>query len=440
MMATAVTTGQDFAEMRDRFGDDAVRDRVNGAERIDRSDERQERPPIKATPYVCRDPSAIPQRPWVYGRQLLRGSLSVVVAPGAVGKTALMAGTALALATGRPLLDKTVWGGPKRVWLWNLEDSGDELSRLIEAARLHWGITADDVGGRLFVDSALDGAGLCIATEDGAGFRILEPVIEELVAELIAREIDVLIVDPFVSCHSVSENNNGAIDAVSKKWARVGVRANCAVCVVHHTKKLNGAEASAEGARGASALPNAARSVIALNRMGVEEATQWGIEGDDRRRYFRTYDDKNNRAPPASASEWYRLASVDLGNGPTGGQGDNMPVVLPWTPPDAFTGLTWEHLRDVQAKLGSGDDPREVAARKDAQAADWVGETVAHALGLDAGDRQNRKGKDATRIKALLKAWLLSGALVETEEKDGRGNPRPYIRAGEPARPESSTP
>lgn len=434
-MATVAPAGQDFDDLRRRAGDEAVRARVAGARFIGENE-----PAIKATPYVCRDPSEIPLRPWVYGRQLLRGSLSVLVAPGAVGKTALTVGTALAMVTGRALLDKTVWEGPKRVWLWNLEDSGDELSRLIEAGRLHWNISADDIGARLFVDSALDGAGLCVATEDNTGVRILEPVVEALIAELKARGIDVLIVDPFVSCHSVSENNNGAIDAVAKKWARVAVAANCSIFVVHHTKKLNGAEASAEGARGASALPNAARSVIALNRMGADEATQWGIEGDDRRRYFRAYDDKNNRAPPASASDWYRLASVDLGNDPSGDQGDNMPVVLPWTPPDAFTGMTWEHLRDVQAKLGSGDDPREVAARKDAQAADWVGETVAHVLGLDAGDRQDRKGKDATRIKALLKAWLQSGALVETEEKDGRGNLRPFIRAGIPAEPEASSP
>lgn len=395
-----------------------------------------ERLPIKATPYVCRDPSAIAQRPWVYGRQFLRGSLSVIVAPGAIGKTSLMVGTALALVTARPLLDKTVWDGPLRVWLWNLEDSGDELARLIEAARLHWRIDVDDIGDRLFVDSGLDGAGLCMAVEDHAGFRILEPVVAELVAELIARQIDVLIVDPFVSCHSVSENNNGAIDAVAKKWARVGVQANCAIGLVHHTKKLNGQDATADGARGASALPNAARSVIALNRMAPDEAAQWGIEGDDRRRYFRAYDDKNNRSPPASKSDWYQLASVDLGNGPEPGQGDNMQVVLPWTPPDAFSGLSWEHLRDVQAKLGTEEAPGDAPARLSPQSDEWAGETVAAVLGLDVAER---KGTDAARVKALLRGWLGTGALVQTKEKDPKKrDERPFIRAGIPAEPESA--
>jgi hypothetical protein len=45
---------------------------------------------ISATPYACRDPKTIPPRPWIYGRQFLRGSLSVIVSPGAVGKTTLL--------------------------------------------------------------------------------------------------------------------------------------------------------------------------------------------------------------------------------------------------------------------------------------------------------------------------------------------------------------
>ena len=40
-------------------------------------------------PYVCRDPSLLPRRQWLYGQHLIRGYLSLLVAPGGVGKTAL---------------------------------------------------------------------------------------------------------------------------------------------------------------------------------------------------------------------------------------------------------------------------------------------------------------------------------------------------------------
>jgi hypothetical protein len=427
----------DFDEFRRAYGSDAVLGTIDEAAYFGFDPEAglSTAPPqaVKATPYECRDPAAIPLRPWIYGRQLLRGSVSVIVSPGAVGKTALTVGMALAMATGRALFDKTVWEGPKRVWLWNLEDSGDELARLIEAARLHWGIAAADIAGRLFVDSGLDGAGLCVATEDHTGFRIIEPLIEALVDELKGRGIDVLVVDPFVSSHGVSENNNGAIDAIAKMWARVAVRANCAIVLVHHTRKLNGVEVSAEGARGASALPNAARSVLALNRMSTEEASQWGIEGDDRRRFFRAYDDKNNRAPPASASDWYRLASVDLGNGDAHRPGDSIQVVLPWSPPDAFAGITTEHLREIQIRLGA----EGAAARKDPQSQEWAGETVAMVLGLDVSDK---KGADAKRVKMLLKTWEQNKVIVESEERDEKSKPRKFLRPGQPVQPDDSPP
>jgi hypothetical protein len=387
-----------------------------------------ERITITASSFTVKDPATLPRRPWVYGRRLLRGTLSVIVSPGAVGKTALTVGDALALATGRRLLGKDVWDGPKRVWIWNLEDSLDELEKLVHAALLHWRITEADLGGRLFVDSGLTGGGLCIAEETKDGAHILDPVVDALVAELKTRKIDVFMVDPFVSSHCVSENDNAAIDMVAKRWAKVAVEANCAVVLVHHTRKLNGSEVSTEGSRGAVSLTNAARSVLALNRMTDAEGQGWGIEGEDRRRYFRAYDDKNNRTPPASACDWYYLSSVDLGNGEGGLPGDSIQVVLPWSPPDAFTGVTTEHLRRVQELIGGDGDWRE-----NVQAGSWAGEAVADVLGLDVSDR---KSADCNRVKTMLKTWISEGVLVVETERDAKqGRDVKYIRVGRQVEP-----
>ncbi|MDB5738255.1 MAG: hypothetical protein JWO65_1923, partial [Sphingomonas bacterium] len=325
----------------------AFDEQYGGAQFFTPPDDRNKLKPtpvvIKATSFVWRDPAEIPIRPWVYGRWLLRNTITAVVAPGGVGKSSFMASTALALATGRSLLGKPVWDGPKRAWYWNLEDDGEELSRQIQAAAIQHGVNQDDCGDRLFVDSGLDGAGLCTAVEGPAGFVICEPVIEALVKELVERAIDVLIVDPFVSSHTVSENDNGAIDAVAKEWARVAKRAHCSIVLVHHTKKLAGQKVTSEMSRGATALINAARAAIVLNRMDAEEAARFGIEGDDeRRRYFSVQDDKHNRAPAENAN-WYRMVSVDLGNGGDGA-GDNIGVVTSWAPTDAFDGISGDHL------------------------------------------------------------------------------------------------
>lgn len=374
-------------------------------------------PVVTATPYEWRDPEGIPLRRWIYGRQLLRGSVSVIVAPGATGKTALMIGTAMCLVTGLEHLGQRVWGGPKRVWLWNLEDSTEEITRAVQAAALRWGIGREDIGDRLFVDSGVDGAELKIAVEGPDGAQIVAPVIEALIAELEARRIDVLIVDPFVSSHSVSENDNGAIDAIAKQWARVAIRANCAIVLVHHSRKLGGGEVSAETARGASALIAAARSAMALNRMSEDEAKRFGIEGEERRRYFRTYDDKNNRAPPADRSEWFQLESVSLGNGENGG--DSLGVVAPWSPPDAFDGVSPSHLRAVQDLLDTG------IYRASNQTSPWAGEAVAQALGFDL----SRSG-DKAKVNALLKTWTANGALRVEMKRDGKSNDRPFLVVG----------
>lgn len=49
-----------------------------------------------------------------------------------------------------------------------------------------------------------------------------------------------MIVDPFVSSHTVRESSNEAIDAIAKRWKRLAQETGCAVVLVHHTKKRAG--------------------------------------------------------------------------------------------------------------------------------------------------------------------------------------------------------
>ncbi len=362
---------------------------------------------VVATPYVFRDPTSIRPREWVYGRSIQRGHLRAIVAQGGAGKTILSVGEALAMVTGRNLLGQEVPGGPKRVWLWNLEDDAEELSRIIQAACKHWGITAADIGGRLFVDSALDGAILKLATSTSAeGFTINRPLVDALTDEMKARGIDYLHVDPFVSSHSANESDNMEIDAIAKEWALVGKNAGAGIGLAHHVSKSGAAVVTAHSSRGAVGFTDACRSVLVLNRMAEDEAKRFGIEEERRRRYFRTYDDKNNRAPPSDASDWFQMVSVNLGNGGEDG-GDNMGVVVPWAPPNAFEGVTVEHLRKVQ-RIVAGGEYKEHAASDP-----WVGEAVADVLGLDLDSKSDR-----AKIGALLKTWIGNGALKRVHKRD----------------------
>lgn len=366
---------------------------------------------IKAIPFVWRDPALIPPRQWLYGSHLIRKFVSTTVAPGGIGKSALSTVEMLSMTTGRDLLGVGHAGEPLRVWLWNLEDPLDELERRLVAARLHYGIDPEEIGDRLFVNSGRDQE-LIVARTLKDNVVVAQPVVDALIAEMRAKRVDVLIVDPFVSCHSVKENDNGAIDRVAKTFAAIADRTNAAVELIHHVRKTNGAEVTIEDGRGAIALMAAARSARALNGMSKEEAEKAGVENP--RAYFRVDNGKASMAPPPDKSAWRKFTSVDLGNG------DSVGVVEPWKWPDAFEGVKAGDLLRVQQEIAQG------RWREDLRANDWAGVAIGRALKLGPTDKRDR-----ARIVAMLKRWIATGALKTVKGMDEKRRERSYVEVGQ---------
>jgi hypothetical protein len=373
---------------------------------------------IKATPYDWRDPTKIPRRQWVFGRWLLNGTVAVVVAPGGMGKSTFISGIALSLASGREYLGKTVWGGPKHVWVWNQEDDLDELSRSLQAAAKLYGIEPADISGKLFVDSAMDGAGLCTATEDRNGVQLLEPVYDAIKEELLRRGIKVLIIDPFVSSHEVDENSNTKIDKIVKAWARVAKAADCVIVLVHHTSKAGSAEVNTNSARGASALSSAARSLLTLNRMTTEDAKKYGIEEEQRRSYIVVSDDKHNRTP-AEKGTWFHLNSVELGNGSFEHLGDSVAALMPWSPPVVAGDISVGDIIAIQREVNQGE------YRDNVQAHDWVGIAIGRAIGLNI-----HQSCDKYRVKTIQVKLKKSGYLRIEKKLGSDRQLRPYVVCG----------
>ena len=374
---------------------------------------------LSATPFEWKDPLTIPPRPWVYGRHMIRKQVSVTVAPGGVGKSSLTLVEAICLASGRQLLGEWVPSGGLRAWVYNLEDPRDEMDRRVIGAMIHHGVRPPDIsdehGMRLFLDTGRERP-LCTAVDVRGEVTIVKPEMEALEAALKARQIDVLIVDPFVSSHRVSENSSGAIDLVAREWARLADRCNCAIELVHHTRKTGGADATTEDGRGSTALLGAARSGRVLNKMSEEDRKKAGVDGDPAT-YFGIDRDKANLAP-AGARQWIRMASVDLG------QGDHVGVAQSWTWPDAFDGVTVHQLIDVQREVHRRHEAGTPPRASDQAGADWIGAVIADVCGFDVDT-------DKARIKEVLKSWLASGSLVKGEWIDPTRRPRPVIEVGE---------
>lgn len=377
-----------------------------------------------AQPFVYRNPADIPPRRWLYRPHLIRGFVSLTVSPGGVGKSTLTLCEGLALASGRPLLGIT----PEertRVWCWNGEDPADETERRIQAAMIHHQLQPFDLEGWLFTGSGRD-ADLIIAEQERSGIVIAVPVVEALIEFIRENEIGMVVIDPFVSSHRVTENDNGAIDRVVKTWARIADRTGCAVELVHHTRKTGGAEVTVEDGRGASALLAAARHARTLRTMSDQEADSLGVERPERQAYVRIDSGKANLSPPASGAVWFRLANVHLPNG------DYVQAAAPWMPPNPFDGVTAADLLNVQRAVAAGRGEANEGWRASRQTEEaWVGHAVASALGLDL-ERQ----RDAARARELIRTWVGSGNLVKvTRSINPKGKTAPFVEVGRWAEP-----
>lgn len=378
---------------------------------------------FRPSPYIWCAPADIPPREWLFAKHLIRGFVSATVAPGGLGKSSLLQVEALAMVTGRDLMGDAP-PEPLRVWCWNGEDPQHELRRRIAASCLHYQITADQIGNRLMNDSGRD-VPITIARGTAQGVQVAIPTRDALVQAIRASKIDVLVVDPFATSHSVPENDNVAMNAVISVWRDIAALTNCAIELVHHVSKagaMNGDDMGIYVARGAGALIDGVRSARFLTRMRTDEAEKFGIDEQDAPRHFRVNMGKANLAPPEKAT-WRKMVPVHLNNGAgLWPEGDHVGVATLWTPPDAFEGMTAKDLMRVQQVIKANDTPPKANERS----SDWVGYAIGDSLGLDLGrdlkkqERNPAQNIARAKVRQLLSGWLKSGALVIESIHDPR--------------------
>jgi hypothetical protein len=387
---------------------------------------------VAATPIVGElttfpdlDPTKLPLRAWLYGSIYMRQFSSLTVANGGVGKSSLVVAEALAMVSGRPLLNVHPAAGPLRVFYWNGEDPIEELHRRFAAAMKQHKISHLEIAGRLFVQSGRTHP-IMIAEQDYQKVRLNEPQVQSLIDQFRKQRIDVVIIDPYVSCHRVRESVNDDSDLVAKAWGRIAEEANLSVMLLHHTKKTGGAAATVEDERGAIALIDAVRYARVINKMTATEATNAEIEEGTRWRYMRQDNGKANMSPPESAT-WYQLQSVDLENalpdpGWSGEHGDNVGVATSWTYPMAETPrITMRDVRRVQEAL-TADGPWAASPRAER----WFGKLVARELAIDLSSGLKRK-----MIRKVIDGWLAEGWFREVQGTNAAWKPQKFIETGE---------
>ena len=253
-------------------------------------------------------------------------------------------------------------------------------------------------------------------------------MVKAVVTTIMVNKIDVIMIDPFISSHRVTENDNNSIDMVVKQWTAIADICNIALDLAHHSRKTGGAEVTVEDGRGAVALVNAVRSARVLNVMNEKEAVLAGVKA--RSAFFKVMNGKPNLAPKSETVDWYKLLSVNLGNGTVEegfANSDQIGVVTLWTPPVATEGVAVEDFAKVAAIIRGGRWREHPAAGM------WVGKAVARGMGLDTR-------ADKGRIVALLAAWEKCGLLKSVPGLDEYRVSKMFIQVveeGEIAAPQS---
>jgi RecA-family ATPase len=192
--------------------------------------------------------ASLPRRAFLCGPAFQSRHVTLTVAPAGVGKTSLTVAEAVHLAAGRELFAPIA--APTKVWLFNGEESRDELERRIAGTIEAHGLDRELVARNLYFNSGRSHP-ILLAEAGSRGMEIHTPRADHLIAVIKELGIKAMIVDPFVSTHAIQENNNAAIDKVSKLWARIADEADCAIHLVHHTRKTGREELTAESVRGA---------------------------------------------------------------------------------------------------------------------------------------------------------------------------------------------
>jgi AAA domain/Primase C terminal 2 (PriCT-2) len=375
--------------------------------------------------YEPPDPTTLPRRPWLMRPSYMRKAVSVLGATGGVGKSSLLIVEALALAMGRALLHQLRPVNPCKVCLVNVEDSPDEMNLRIAAAMQLHGITAHEIAGRLKVLSGDIALCLVRRARGGSGAEIDEQTVNTLVKSLKDDGVDALCLDPLAMLHQGEENSNEDMLQLVAALRQVALRANVAVRLVHHTRKMGDEQVDGESLRGASSLFGGARQVEVINTMTSSEAATHGVPDEVRARYFRVSNAKANYGA-REGDNWFEIRPVVLPNG------EQVATVRGWTPapimldydlvvdvyrwldvhgpqrahPNATGWLGWEIARIVGIE---GWAEKSTAAKRTGER--WIGklrETGVIVATQMRGDRQERPGYEAGRLPER-EAWPRSG-------------------------------
>ncbi|MDA9771207.1 AAA family ATPase [Emcibacteraceae bacterium] len=332
---------------------------------------------------------------FLVNKWIIRGYVSLVVAPPGVGKSTLMTNLAVSCCSDNDFLNMNLKTGLK-CQIINLEDNLGHINNQIAACSYQHNINVNELAERLFVNSTADETFHLVAANDNSTVNETNKLVE-LIAEIKTNKIDILIIDPIISAHGAEENNNMQMDGFMIAIKRIASEANCAVVLVHHTGKVHTPGDQFAG-RGASAFPAKARAVVTMVPMLKDDAKTYDIEDEEANNYVRILEGKNNLAIKSGKQTWFKRVSCELIA--ANGNVISLPAFQPWQPKISSIEITEDQIQDIIKIAKEGHEDGDPFSSKINATKRWFGIAVAEYLDLELEkNKQKIKGFIAQMIK-----------------------------------------
>ena len=361
----------------------------------------------------------IPPRAFLYGNHYARKNMSASIGAGGRLKTSHTLFEAVEMACGRNLTTRDdLPAGPLRVVHLNGEEDQDELDRRLAAICKYYDVAKEHLGERLFIKSVRNHP-LRFATMERGIATLNRQALDSLQQFIEQKKIDVFMLDPWVSFHSVRESDNTDMDLVVKEGlGNIAIATSSAGDISHHPGKPKlGQDTTVEDARGASSIIWAVRSARVFNFMTVAEATRLEFPDDDRRLHVRLSNGKANNAP-LGVGNWLKIEVSKLPSG------EGVAVSTLWKPPNPFDDITGADAERGE-KVAQGGE-----YRADTQSPDWYGWRLAEELNIRIAYGADNAERDLVKVKTIIKTWLKNKLLKVEERKDDKSKTRKYIVPG----------
>lgn len=276
------------------------------------------------------NPKARQPRQFIVPHRMMRGHVTMTAAQAGVGKTTLAIEEAISLASGQDFLGFGITR-KFRVAVINNEENRDELERRIEATCQYFKVPLEAIADSLMLYSGVDAQKVILARRDRFDNVLPTVHLDKLRKLIIEFKLDVVILDPFVQIHRVSESSNEHISLTMAQIRATGVQEEhkAAIHLVHHTRKAPPGNAHQAGdmmaARGASAMAGEAHFFFTLTDMSDIDGEKLNILEDDRVNFLRL-DDAKRKMAPARGAQWFERYGVMM---PYGLVGEEIGVLVP---------------------------------------------------------------------------------------------------------------